>query len=98
MIITCLTESSKLVPYIIGHRKALKSYLKACLGLWSGPSISVDKSEDADEDEELANDADKVRIAAFLSIRKAAMGSDESLLDMVLKVSFWSYMFSFYFL
>lgn len=85
MIITCLAESSKLVPYIIGHRKAVKSYLKTCLGLWSAPNISVDKSEDADEDEE-ENDSDKVRIAAFLSIRKVAMGSDDSILDMVLKV------------
>lgn len=57
--------------------------------MWSGPSISVDKSEDADEDEDmLEDDTDKVRIAAFLSVRKVAMGSDESLLDMVLKVGF----------
>lgn len=59
--------------------------------MWSGPNISVEKSEDIDEDV-LEDDADKVRIAAFLSVRKVAMGSDESLLDMVLKVGAWFFL------
>ncbi|GAA93909.1 uncharacterized protein L969DRAFT_92183 [Mixia osmundae IAM 14324] len=33
-----LTESAKLLPYVIGNRKVLKDYLKALVSLWSGPS------------------------------------------------------------
>ncbi|KAF8869507.1 Noc2p family-domain-containing protein [Gymnopilus junonius] len=36
-----LTESAKLVPYIISSRKSVKAYLKKCLELWSSGSDSI---------------------------------------------------------
>ncbi|KAF8154012.1 Noc2p family-domain-containing protein [Crassisporium funariophilum] len=64
-----ITESAKLVPYIINSRKAVKSYLKKCLALWSSGT-------------------DSIRIAAFLSIRKLAASSDESIMDTILKSTY----------
>ncbi|PPQ68981.1 hypothetical protein CVT25_009166 [Psilocybe cyanescens] len=64
-----LTESAKLVPYIISSRKSVKAYLKKCLDLWS-------------------NGADSIRIAAFLSVRKLAASSDESIIDNILKSTY----------
>ncbi|GLB44619.1 putative noc2p family protein [Lyophyllum shimeji] len=61
-----VTESAKLIPYIVSSRKAVKLYLKKCLDLWSSAE-------------------DSVRIAAFLAIRKLASGTDESIMDNVLK-------------
>jgi len=81
----CLTDSAKLVPYIMGNRKMVKAYLKACLGLWSSPNL--DTSAANEEDGNNTSEEDKVRIAAFLSIRRVALGNDEALLDLVLKVS-----------
>ncbi|PPQ63453.1 hypothetical protein CVT24_004985 [Panaeolus cyanescens] len=64
-----LTESAKLVPYIISSRKTVKTYLKKCQDLWSTGS-------------------DSTRIAAFLSIRKLASSSDDSILDTILKSTY----------
>ncbi|KAG5735577.1 hypothetical protein E4T56_gene11159 [Termitomyces sp. T112] len=61
-----VTESAKLIPYIVSSRKAVKLYLKQCLELWSSAQ-------------------DNIRIAAFLAIRKLASGTDESIMDYVLK-------------
>ncbi|KAI0297010.1 Noc2-domain-containing protein [Multifurca ochricompacta] len=36
-----VTESTKIVPYIISSRKTVKQYLKGCLGLWSTADDSV---------------------------------------------------------
>ncbi|KAF9480615.1 Noc2-domain-containing protein [Pholiota conissans] len=36
-----LTESAKLIPYIISSRKSIKAYLKKCLDLWSSGSDSI---------------------------------------------------------
>jgi len=83
MITTCLTDSAKLVPYIAGNRKIVKAYLKTCLGFWSSPSIDSSKDEEGEVD---TGEEDRVRIAAFLSIRRVAMANDEALLDLVLKV------------
>lgn len=58
--------------------------MKTCLGLWSAPNIDTPTGED-DETDETA-EADKVRIAAFLSLRRVALANDEALLDLVLKV------------
>ncbi|KAL4071645.1 Noc2p family-domain-containing protein [Scleroderma yunnanense] len=41
MIQLSLTESAKILPYIITSRKAVKSYLKKCLQLWSTAEDSV---------------------------------------------------------
>jgi nucleolar complex protein 2 len=78
-----LTESAKLLPYIVTSRKAVKLYLKVrllgicdrrtyyllkkCLELWSSAQ-------------------DNIRITAFLSIRKLATASDASIMDHILKV------------
>ncbi|KAF8797686.1 Noc2-domain-containing protein [Phlegmacium glaucopus] len=64
-----IAESAKLVPYIINSRKAVRSYLKKCLSLWSSGS-------------------DNIRIAAFLSVRKLASSSDESIIDIILKSTY----------
>ncbi|KAF9054271.1 Noc2p family-domain-containing protein [Panaeolus papilionaceus] len=64
-----LTESAKLVPYIISSRKTVKTYLKKCQDLWSTGS-------------------DSTRVAAFLSIRKLASSSDDSILDTILKSTY----------
>lgn len=81
MLVLCITESTKLVPYVVGNRKVIKAYLKACLGLWSSPNVDGER----DGDEEAGDGADKVRIAAYLGMRRIAMAHDESLLDAVLK-------------
>ncbi|KAG8687420.1 Nucleolar Complex 2 protein [Ceratobasidium sp. 395] len=36
-----LSETAKLAPYIVGSRKAVKSWLKTCLNLWSTAADSV---------------------------------------------------------
>jgi nucleolar complex protein 2 len=90
LVIACLTGSARLVPYISGNRKAMKSYLKACLGLWSSPGVTANANDEEMEETRTA-DEDKVRLAAFLSMRKMAMSSDEGVLDLVLKVFFLSH-------
>ncbi|KAG6891449.1 hypothetical protein C0992_006708 [Termitomyces sp. T32_za158] len=60
-----VTESAKLIPYIVGSRKA-SLVLQKCLELWSSSQ-------------------DNIRIAAFLAIRRLASGTDESIMDHVLK-------------
>jgi hypothetical protein len=65
----------------------MKSYLKACLSLWSSPGVTADENDEEMEATRTA-DEDKVRLAAFLSMRKIAMSSDEGVLDLVLKVFF----------
>ncbi|KAG2746017.1 Noc2-domain-containing protein [Suillus brevipes Sb2] len=67
-----LTESAKILPYVVSSRKAVKTYLKAtqkCLELWS-------------------TGEDDVRIAAFLAIRKLASSTDDSIVDLVLKSTY----------
>lgn len=41
MIRLAVTETAKIVPYIITSRKAVKLYLKTCLGLWSSAEDSI---------------------------------------------------------
>ncbi|KAJ2915338.1 hypothetical protein MD484_g5073, partial [Candolleomyces efflorescens] len=41
MLRLALTESAKLVPYIISSRRTVKQYLKKCLEFWSSGSDSV---------------------------------------------------------
>ncbi|KAJ6619052.1 Noc2-domain-containing protein [Mycena sp. CBHHK59/15] len=66
MLHVAVTESAKIIPYIVSSRKAVKLYLKKCLDLWSSAE-------------------DRIRIAAFLAIRRLASATDESILDNVLK-------------
>ncbi|KAG8802907.1 Nucleolar Complex 2 protein [Serendipita sp. 398] len=90
LLVTCLVESANLVPYIVGNRRVVKAYLKTCLGLWSSPNIDTkDEMETEDQDD---SGSDKVRISAFLCIRKVALGSDESLLEMVLKGTYTTFL------
>ncbi|KZT37168.1 Noc2-domain-containing protein [Sistotremastrum suecicum HHB10207 ss-3] len=39
--VLALNETAKLLPYIVGSRKAVKTYLKTCLELWSTASDEV---------------------------------------------------------
>ncbi|GJJ07386.1 hypothetical protein Clacol_001588 [Clathrus columnatus] len=41
LTILALNESAKLLPYVIGSRKAVKVYLKTCLDLWSSADDNV---------------------------------------------------------
>ncbi|KAF9074484.1 Noc2-domain-containing protein [Rhodocollybia butyracea] len=36
-----VTESAKIIPYVISNRKAIKLYLKKCLELWSNANDSI---------------------------------------------------------
>jgi nucleolar complex protein 2 len=85
MVTACLTDSTKLIPYIVGNRKIVKAYLKTCLGFWSSPNLDTSKGDD--EDAGSTDEEDRVRIAAFLGIRRVALGNDAALLDLVLKAS-----------
>lgn len=38
---TAVTESTKMIPYVISSRRTIKQYLKACLALWSTADDSV---------------------------------------------------------
>ncbi|KAH8114877.1 Noc2-domain-containing protein [Phellopilus nigrolimitatus] len=40
-LILAVSESAKLVPYVIGSRKAVRAYLKTCLKLWSSAEDDV---------------------------------------------------------
>ncbi|KAJ3825559.1 Noc2-domain-containing protein [Lentinula raphanica] len=41
MLQLAVTESAKIIPYIISNRKAVKLYLKKCLELWSSANDSI---------------------------------------------------------
>lgn len=41
LITLALTESAKLIPYVIGSRKAVKAYLKTCLECWASGEDEV---------------------------------------------------------
>lgn len=82
-----VSESVKLVPYITSSRRTVKLYLKVsvvCLRIFPavlrviGRKTCLNLWSSAEDD---------IRIAAFLAIRKLAMSTDESMLNMVLKVS-----------
>ncbi|KAG5650968.1 hypothetical protein H0H81_010357 [Sphagnurus paluster] len=64
-----VSESAKLIPYIVSSRRAVKVYLKANIGSAFNSLIAPDS----------------IRIAAFLAIRKLASVTDESIMDNVLK-------------
>lgn len=81
-----VTESTKILPYVVSNRKTIKLYLKvtfACLFALSLSSHSylsqacLDMWSSAD---------DSVRIATIRAIHRLASAPDESILDLVLKV------------
>ncbi|KAJ7260970.1 Noc2p family-domain-containing protein [Mycena haematopus] len=41
MLKVAVTESAKIIPYIVSSRKAVKAYLKKCLELWSSAEDSI---------------------------------------------------------
>lgn len=66
-----ITESTRLIPYVVTSRKAIRGYLKLCFDLWSSAE-------------------DSVRIAALLAMRMLLGSQDESIVDLVLRVSDFS--------
>lgn len=85
MIQLSLTESAKVLPYIITSRKAVKLYLKVSVYTPSYPfnqmAMRLQKCLELWSTAE-----DGVRISAFLAIRKLASSNDDAILDTVLKV------------
>lgn len=75
-----------MIPYITSSRRTVKQYLKVSqltVPVHSGPHLSVRQAclglwSTAD---------DSVRISSVLAIRRLACATDESILDLVLKVS-----------
>lgn len=87
MIRIALVESSKVLPYIITSRKAVKTYLKVSFFIIvDGVSWSHGPRQRCLELWSTAEDS--VRMAAFLALRKLASASDDAILDTVLKVGF----------
>ena len=79
-----VTESTKILPYVISSRKTVKLYLKvkfACFSSLSSrsylPQTCLDLWSTAD---------DSVRIATIRAIHRLASAPDESIIDLVLKV------------
>lgn len=79
-----LEESAKLLPYITSNRKSVKLYIKVSRNPYLFPSCDLKHAQTCQGLWSSADDS--VRISAFLSIRKMASSSDESILNMVLKV------------
>ena len=81
-----VSESTKILPYVISSRKTVKLYLKvnfACFSL-----TRLYRSYLAQACLDLWSTADdSVRIATIRAIHKLASAPDESILDLVLKVS-----------
>jgi nucleolar complex protein 2 len=79
-----VTESTKILPYVIGSRKTVKLYLKVNFAYFSSlssrsslPQACLDMWSTVD---------DSVRIATIRAIHRLASAPDESILDLVLKV------------
>jgi len=79
-----VTESTKILPYVISSRKTIKLYLKVTfIYLFHSfthlylPQACLDMWSSAD---------DSVRIATIRAIHRLASAPDESILDLVLKV------------
>jgi nucleolar complex protein 2 len=81
-----VTESTKILPYVISSRKTIKLYLKVTFACFFPHSLSshsyflqacLDMWSSAD---------DTVRIATIRAIHRLASATDESILDLVLKV------------
>ncbi|PWN21196.1 Noc2-domain-containing protein [Microstroma glucosiphilum] len=72
MLYVAVTESAKMVPFVMNNRRMAREYIKVLLDLWSSA-------------------ADRVRIAAFLSVRKVAQAGDEAMIDMCLRGAYQSF-------
>jgi nucleolar complex protein 2 len=85
MTILTLQESAKLLPYVVGSRKAVKIYLKvndiSYLYTYRITEMPAQTCFDLWSSAE-----DNVQMAAFLSIRRLASANDESIVDLILKV------------
>jgi nucleolar complex protein 2 len=81
-----IVESAKLVPYIINSRKVVKSYLKVCAFAAFFFFFNLPMPEPQKCLSLWSSGSDVIRIAAFLSVRKLASSSDESIMDIILKV------------
>lgn len=79
-----VTESAKIIPYIMSNRKAVKLYLKVLVLVLNESCFSI-ISQKCLELWSSANDS--IRIASFVAIRKLASITDQSILDHVLKVN-----------
>ena len=87
MLVLTLTETAKLVPYISSSRKSVKLYLKVKRSPKNGTMHRLTDFFQTCLDL-WASAEDDVRIAAFLSVRRVASSSDESLMDLALKARY----------
>lgn len=72
MVYVAVTESAKMVPFLMNNRRMAREYVKTMLDLWATAS-------------------DRVRIAAFLSVRKVAKAGDDAMLDLCLRGAYLSF-------
>ncbi|PWN26332.1 Noc2-domain-containing protein [Jaminaea rosea] len=72
MVYVAVTESARMVPFLMNNRRMAREYVKTMLDLWATAS-------------------DRVRIAAFLSVRKVAKAGDEAMLDLCLRGAYLSF-------
>ena len=80
-----LTESAKLLPYVIGSRKCVKGYIKVFFmkNVHKDGFLTFHGQKCLDL---WSSAGDPIRVVAFLSIRKLAASGDESIIDGILKV------------
>jgi nucleolar complex protein 2 len=80
-----VTESTKILPYVISSRKTIKLYLKVAFACFFPFHSSHSYLSQACLDMWSSAD-DSVRIATIRAIHRLASAPDESILDLVLKV------------
>ena len=80
-----VTESMKILPYVVGSRKTVKLYLKVNFGCFSLGSCCSYLAQACLDLWSTADDS--VRIATIRAIHRLASAPNESILDLVLKVS-----------
>ena len=81
-----VTESTKILPYVISSRKSIKLYLKVTFCLFFPLSLSSDSYLPQACLDMWSSADDSVRIATIRAIHRLASAPDESILDLVLKV------------
>lgn len=87
---TCVRESARMVPWIIGGRKVVRAYLKVCprhpVRNPARNELTMTRPYPSQMLlENWSTGSDSVRIACFLAIRKLVAAGDEGVRDMVLK-------------
>jgi nucleolar complex protein 2 len=80
-----LSQTEKLLPYIVSFRKHMRHLIHAVLDLWSKPSRQTKEDENGGSKPKSEED-DSFKMAAFLWIRKVMIIGDLSLQENCLKV------------